>query len=81
VKIDRWSQSRYWAVYDDDGQLVCVTVYKKGAKEVVRRLTQLDPRNCPRCGFLSETKQSRPNLPEIGGYSTRADNLKSDICY
>jgi hypothetical protein len=67
VKIDRWSQSRYWAVYDDDGELVCVTVYKKGAKEVVRRLTQLDPRDCPRCGFLSATKQSRPKLPEIAG--------------
>jgi hypothetical protein len=68
VTIERWQESRYWAVYDDDGDLVCVTVYKKGAKEVVRRLTQLDPRNCPRCGFLSETKQSRPlNLPEIGG--------------
>jgi hypothetical protein len=39
VTIDKWQSSRYWAVYDDDGELVCVTVYKKGAKEVVRRLT------------------------------------------
>jgi hypothetical protein len=38
VKIDKWPP-RYWAVYDDDGELVCVTVYKKGAKEVVRRLS------------------------------------------
>lgn len=30
---------RYWAVYDADEQLVCITLYKKGAKEVVRRLT------------------------------------------
>lgn len=30
---------RYWAVYDPDGTLVVVTVYKKGAQEVVRRLT------------------------------------------
>ena len=29
---------RFWAVYDA-GVLVCVTVYLKGAKEVVRRLT------------------------------------------
>lgn len=28
----------FWAAYDDAGQLVCVTVYKKGAAEVVRRL-------------------------------------------
>jgi hypothetical protein len=29
---------RYWAVYDADGTLVCLCVYRKGAKEVVRRL-------------------------------------------
>lgn len=29
---------RYWAVYDAAGNLVCVTVYKKGAMEVIRRL-------------------------------------------
>jgi hypothetical protein len=28
----------FWAAYDDAGQLVCVTVYKKGAAEVVRRI-------------------------------------------
>lgn len=30
---------RFWAVYDQAGELICVTVYKKGAMEVVRRLT------------------------------------------
>lgn len=30
---------KYWAVYDGD-RLVCVTVYKKGTLEVIRRLTQ-----------------------------------------
>lgn len=34
--------SRFWAVYEDTGEdaqtLVCVTVYRKGAREVVRRL-------------------------------------------
>jgi hypothetical protein len=29
---------RYWAVYDADEVLVCVCVYRKGAREVVRRL-------------------------------------------
>jgi hypothetical protein len=29
---------RFWAVYDADGVLVCVAVYKKGAVEVARRL-------------------------------------------
>ena len=30
---------RLWRVLDDDGSLVAVTTYRKGAKEVVRRLT------------------------------------------
>ncbi len=29
---------RNWAVIDPQGQLVCLTVYKRGAVEVVRRL-------------------------------------------
>jgi hypothetical protein len=29
---------RYWKVSDPAGELVCLTVYKRGAKEVVRRL-------------------------------------------
>ena len=29
---------RYWALYDAFGVLICLTVYKKGALEVVRRL-------------------------------------------
>jgi len=32
-------RGRFWAVHDPHGQLVCVTVYKKGAAEVVRRLS------------------------------------------
>jgi hypothetical protein len=35
--------SRYYAVYDPQGELVCVTLYKKGALEVVRRLTEKTP--------------------------------------
>ncbi len=31
---------RYWAVYDAQGVLICLTVYKKGALEVIRRLTE-----------------------------------------
>ena len=31
---------RYWAVYDANGTLVCVCVYRKGALAVVRRLTE-----------------------------------------
>jgi hypothetical protein len=31
-------KSRFWEVIDPWGQLVCLTVYKRGALEVVRRL-------------------------------------------
>lgn len=31
---------RNWALYDDNGELVCVTVYKRGALEVARRLDE-----------------------------------------
>lgn len=31
---------RYFAILDADGSLVAVTVYKKGAAEVVRRLQE-----------------------------------------
>jgi hypothetical protein len=32
---------RFWVVLDADESIVVVCVYKKGAKEVVRRLTSL----------------------------------------
>lgn len=30
---------RYWAVLAPAGEMVCVTLYQKGAEEVVRRLS------------------------------------------
>jgi hypothetical protein len=32
--------ARYWKVIDTEGALICMTVYKRGALEVVRRLQQ-----------------------------------------
>jgi hypothetical protein len=34
---------RHWAVYDEQGALIAVTVYKNGALEVLRRLRQPAP--------------------------------------
>ena len=31
-------RGRFWEVLDANGELVCMTVYKRGAKEVVHRL-------------------------------------------
>ena len=36
--IEPWGE-KYYALYDGD-QLVCVTLYKKGALEVMRRLSE-----------------------------------------
>ena len=38
MKLEKYG--RFWAVYDELGRLICVTVYKKGAIEVIRRLTK-----------------------------------------
>lgn len=37
MRIEKYG--RFWAVIDETGVLVCVCVYKKGAREVVRRLS------------------------------------------
>jgi hypothetical protein len=37
LRIERYGKSRYWAVYDGK-ELVVVTLYKRGAQEVRRRL-------------------------------------------
>lgn len=37
--ISKHRHSRFWAVYDPAGELVCICVYKCGAEEVTRRLT------------------------------------------
>ncbi len=31
-------RGRFWEVRDASGELVCLTVYKRGAEEVIRRL-------------------------------------------
>ena len=36
--IERYGNTRYWAVLDRDGSLICLCVYRKGAQEVLRRL-------------------------------------------
>ncbi len=38
LRIARYRNTRYWAVIDTEDTLVCLCVYRKGAKEVVRRL-------------------------------------------
>jgi hypothetical protein len=37
-KVVKREEDRWWEVRDPQGELVCVTAYKRGAVEVVRRL-------------------------------------------
>ena len=49
LTISRYKGGRHWAVREaDTGSLVVVTVYRKGAAEVVRRLTGQVPERAKR---------------------------------
>jgi hypothetical protein len=41
--FSKHGRSRFWAVRDPAGVMVCVCVYKRGAIEVVQRLTAVRP--------------------------------------
>ncbi|HET7233854.1 MAG TPA: hypothetical protein VFJ16_27835 [Longimicrobium sp.] len=36
--ISKKKDTRWWEVRDPENELMCLTVYRKGAREVVRRL-------------------------------------------
>ena len=38
MRIEKWKKSGFWALWDGP-YLVCITVYRKGAVEVMRRLS------------------------------------------
>ena len=63
LTISRYKGGRHWAVREaDTGSLVVVTVYRKGAAEVVRRLTGQVPERAKRQKretFVYEAKPSR----------------------
>lgn len=42
IIVKRYRKTRFWAVYDTD-ELVCVTVYRKGANGVKARLEGTPP--------------------------------------
>ncbi|BDI31470.1 hypothetical protein CCAX7_35210 [Capsulimonas corticalis] len=67
---------RHWAVYDAGGDLVCLAVYRKGAREVVRRLSTRTgnpaaSRRCKRRGPArrAEAVQAQPGKGRGDGVS------------
>lgn len=64
VKIAKWDH-RHWAVYDGS-ELVCLTVYKKGALEVKRRLesvTLAGIETASNPAFVQPALESAPAAP------------------
>ena len=49
LHVERYKAGRFWGVYDRAGQLVCVCVYKKGAAEVIARLSTVAVKGGKRC--------------------------------
>ena len=39
--IERYGETKFFGLYDGN-ELVCVTVYKRGAKEVKKRLEEME---------------------------------------
>jgi len=42
MHIEKYGKTRYWALVDTTGELVCLCVYRKGAEAVMRRLQIVD---------------------------------------
>ena len=57
MTIEKYGR-RFWAIYDTDKQLIAVCVYKKGAREVVRRLTGKEIDMPPRAQRKREGKHA-----------------------
>jgi len=65
LKIQKYG-SRNWSVYDNSGNLICVTVYKKGAVEVAKRLSDAGADNYPQlCLNLDEITKLHKELKTI----------------
>lgn len=52
MSVTREKNGRAWAVRDADGSLIALTLYKRGAEEVIRRLSDRDsgPGSCAQQG-------------------------------
>ena len=68
--VSRYKDTRFWAVRDAGGELICVCVYKRGAAEVVRRLGL--PAESDSGSVLHDAPAEPVNPPEISREPGRA---------
>jgi len=76
LRIERYGKSRYWAVYDGK-ELVVVTLYKRGAQEVRRRLAA-PPRAAAELRARSGTRDRRSARRSLLDSATGRGNPRSD---
>lgn len=84
MTVSRYKATRFWAVLDASGALVCVCVYKRGAEEVIRRLDRTqanatlpdpDPFWDPRFAHLTPLLASL-SAPATGAKTNRRGNRR-----
>lgn len=59
LRIERYKQTRHWALYDGL-ELVVVTVYRRGALEVLRRLQAQEPSAAAAATAAAAAHPARP---------------------
>jgi hypothetical protein len=64
LTYSRYKFTRFWAVYDE-GKLLCVTVYLKGAMAVIERLTGVKPERPKRKKAEKKTPPTPPKPPTL----------------
>lgn len=60
LRVEHYPGTRFWGLYED-GQLLCVTVYKKGAEAVKARIERGTPAPPPPPPPKVEAPPARPS--------------------
>ena len=74
MRVERYRNSRYWAVRDAEEMLVCVCLYKRGALEVMRRLQIVD-----QALRGQKTSYAREDIPSNVVGNERVDDQPENI--
>jgi hypothetical protein len=73
ITVTNHQRTRHWAVRDSAGELVCLTVYRKGGEEVKRRLQEQEERP------MSDTRTGSPAFIGYGRFAEWLDWVDRDM--
>lgn len=68
MKIEKYKSTNYWTIYENNGDMVGLEVYKKGALEVVRKLDE-----------ARGDKEYQPPLYDISKLIKNLSGIKSEL--